>query len=196
MRTIPSLFVLMSGAAASSAITSYTSISPVPPPPERLALEWHVRTDRYGHARSAGYFTEEQLHDAAWEFQRLQGPVSVLCIGTPKIVHRDVQWFASANGSSAICARVTYTVQCVALNDHSNPVPPDSLLATRTELLARPAPDDLGADCGEKDVEVRQRKGLDPVRDALPPGNQIQNTIATPPPPVPVAPPAPVRPRQ
>ena len=193
MRALPSLLIVIGTIAASSAIPGFTSISSAAPPPERLALNWHMITDAHGHALSVGYFTEGQLHDAAWEFRRLQGPLRARCAGTAAITHRDVQWFAAGPGSTAMCARVTYTVHCVADTDHSSPAPPDSLLATRAAVMARLPTEIIGADCGEKDVEVRQRNGTDPVRKPLPPGNQLRDTVSTPPPP---APPVPVRPRQ
>lgn len=119
-------------------------------PPREMLTGSYFHPTKEGFLQALFYFTEEQIADSRWEFERQRDALRSYgaCRSGKLIVRRDIGWFDATPESGRRCATVVYTIKCARR-------PPDILDRTdiiREGMLTRahrgsPIP----KDCGEKD---------------------------------------------
>lgn len=148
------ILLLTSGQAAPSA---------EPAPPENLSVSTTTMTlgRDIGYVTGVGFFTEAQVKDADWEFRRVQQAEWHYCPAQTRFVHRDIRWVPKPDAPGGRCAMLIYSMRCVTQDDieaGTARVVPLPLAQARAALLDGPMdmqPD--GAQCGERDADVRAR---------------------------------------
>ena len=150
----------------SAALASCAKVSDPPSmigdPPEYLSTNYYrgpadiskFVPDGRGIIIALSYFTEAQMHDARWEFSRVQETLGFTCGTNVDIVRRDVRWYDPTPVSKVACAKVVYSLYCKPQElwgtdyDHVVPEAYDDDVA---KVLAAPISSPIPESCGEKD---------------------------------------------
>lgn len=141
---------------ALAVFVTLTSCTSLPPPPDYLAVDYLLMSQKEGYVSSVGYFTPKQMADAQWEFRRIKAVQANMCRGYQHFIGREVAWFPTTPVSKDRCARVVYTVVCIPESYFDeNPLPPlpdlDAFKAARTSILSERPHSPIKPGCGEKD---------------------------------------------
>lgn len=153
------LAALASALCASTSTDAQTSsATPLPPPPENMAVDSEGRGSSLGYVVSLGYFSEAEMQDPEWEFARAKIANMWWCRSEARLRRRDIRWVPANDGSGKQCAMTIYTSECLEPRDVAENVDPgfsDRLEQDRHELMTQAVPGPTGAGCGEKDRALR-----------------------------------------